>query len=149
MEINPFRVAEKVAVDAGYQYEKVSDQVWRFLFTGRHLTEIDVVTVWQGQLFVLGAVITTQPLALTQPDQAARMIEEILILNDRLDYVKVGINREQRIVVRADLSTRTLDAQELRQLIEQVAASADFVYGAIKSFLTEKAAVDLGAEQAA
>lgn len=135
MEINPFRVAEKIAIEAGYQYEKINDQVWRFLFTGRHLSEIDVVAVWQGQLFVLGAVITPNPLTPNSGSQVAQIMEQMLILNDRLDYVKIGFNREQRIAVRADLSTRTLDAQELRQLIDQVAASADFVYGAIKSFL--------------
>lgn len=131
MENNPFAVAQKVAADSGYQYEELDPQIWRFLFAGKHMPEIDVIAVWQGQLFILGAILTSRQFL----RESMQFMEQLLFLNNNLDRVKIGYNHENMLFVRVDLSVRNLDPQEFKDALDQVSAATDFVYGAIKPFL--------------
>ena len=64
------------------------------------------------------------------------MLQKLLRLNEDLDRVKIGIDQSGDVFVRIDLSVRTVDAQELKENIKQLAAATDEVFAAIKPFIT-------------
>lgn len=134
MSSDPFAIAQEVSEKTGYQYEKVSDNVWKFLFTGRHMPEIDVLAVWQGQLFIFGAIVASKQSF--NGDQ--KLSDELLLLNNNLDRVKIGFNQESMLFVRSDVSVRTLDFQEFKDNMDQVAAATDYIYGIVKQYFTSE-----------
>lgn len=129
---NPFEVAKEVATQYSYEYEEVNDTIWRFLFAGKHMAEIDVIAVWQGQLFILGAILVARQFL----RENGELMEQLLLLNNNLDRVKIGYNHENMLFVRTDLPLRTMDAAELKEALDQVSAATDYVYHSIKPFLT-------------
>ncbi|MFZ5806201.1 MAG: hypothetical protein ACOY3I_03195 [Verrucomicrobiota bacterium] len=134
MPPDPFAIAQEVSEKTGYQYEKISDHVWKFLFTGRHMLEIDVLAVWQGQLFIFGAIVVSQQML----NGDKKLSNELLLLNNNLDRVKIGFNQENMLFVRSDISVRTLDFQEFKDNMDQVAAATDYIYGLIKPYLVSE-----------
>lgn len=134
MDNDPFIIAQEISSKTGYQYEKLSDNVWKFLFTGRNMAEIDVLAVWQGPLFILGAIVTARH----HLSQDQKLLDELLLLNNNLDRVKVGFNQENMLFIRVDLSTRTIDFQEFKENIDQVAAATDYVYSVIQPYFANQ-----------
>ena len=132
---DPFALALQLSEQTGYQYEKVDDRVWKFLFTGKYLAEIDVLAIHQPPLFILGALIVPRQQLKDEP----KLADTLLLLNNNLDRVKIGFNQDDVLFVRIDLSVRIVDVQELKDNIDQVSAAADYVYGAIQPYLIEQA----------
>lgn len=58
----------------------------------------------------------------------------LLNANYDFDYVKVGIDNDGDLFVRADLPPDT-DAAHFKSIIEQVAAATDVLYGRIQPLL--------------
>jgi hypothetical protein len=127
----PFTIAEQVAKQAGYQYEQLNDRVWKFLFTGRHMKEIDVLAVWQGHLFILGVIMASRQYL----KESTPLLEHLLLLNNNLDRVKIGYNSEHMLFVRVDLSLRMMDAQEFKEALDQVSAAADYIFSIIQPYI--------------
>ena len=63
------------------------------------------------------------------------MMKKLLGLNEQLDRVKIGLDKEGDVFVRIDLSIRILDKQELKENLDQAAAAANDVFAALKPFL--------------
>ncbi|MFH1067406.1 MAG: hypothetical protein V1746_05860 [bacterium] len=129
MATEPFSIVEAVAKETGYHFRKINDRVCKFLFSGERFKAIDVLVVWQGSLLVLGSVLASK-----YTGENARLAHELLVLNNNLDRVKVGVNQEGMLFVRVDVSIRTLDQQEFKENLDQIAAAADYVFGIIQAY---------------
>lgn len=129
MATEPFSIVEAVAKETGYHFRKINDRTWKFLFSGERFKTIDVLVVWQGALLVLGVVLDPRYVG-----ESARLTQELLVLNNNLDRVKIGMNQEGMLFVRVDISVRTLDQREFKDNLDQIAAAADYIFGILQAY---------------
>ena len=66
---------------------------------------------------------------------SAEMFSTLLLQNDAMDRVKIGLDDEREVVVRIDLIIRLLDKREFTENLDQLAAASDQIYGIVKPHL--------------
>jgi len=108
---------------SGYNYSKVSDNVWVIPFNGKILKDFNVIITPQEGLAVIFVIVAQQKELKVTPE----LMRALLRMNADFDRVKVGIDKDGDLFVRVDASERVLDVEELKTNIEQVAAAADEV----------------------
>jgi hypothetical protein len=59
----------------------------------------------------------------------------LLRLNDLVDFVKIGIDKDGDLFVRHEIKTRVLNVQEFKEAVENVARVAQRVQGEVKPYL--------------
>jgi hypothetical protein len=114
-----------------YSYAKKTNNVWSIDFRGKSLSNFKVVISTGPDLVVMFVTVVPRKDIQVTPEA----MQKLLKLNNNLDRVKIGFDADEDISVRIDLSDRVLDLQELKTNVEQLAASADVVYGAMMPFL--------------
>jgi Putative bacterial sensory transduction regulator len=120
----------------GGPYTKASDTLWVVPFKGKALTDLEVfVTVSpENNLLLIGAIVAKkQNLKLSQP-----LFHRLLKYNHAVDYVKVGLDDDDDLFVRAELNAESIDFQSFKKVLDQVAAAADELYAQIKPDLSGK-----------
>lgn len=118
--------------ESGDSYTKAADNVWTIAFKGKALPEFNVIATTGQDMLVLMAIVAKKKTLKVTP----KMLQKLLRLNEDLDRVKIGIDQSGDVFVRVDLSVRTVDAQEFKENIEQLAAATDEVFAAMKPFIT-------------
>jgi hypothetical protein len=118
---------------SGYAYTKAADGVWAISFKGKSLPSFNVVASVQPEILVLFTIVVEKKELKLTPEAMQRLLK----LNSDLDRVKIGIDKEGDLFVRVDLSTRLLDAREMKENVEQVAAATDEVFAAMRPFIGE------------
>jgi hypothetical protein len=63
------------------------------------------------------------------------VLQTLLRSNHDMDFVKVGLDGDGDAFVRIEISSRLLDAQEFKKIMDQVTAATDAVYTRIKPYL--------------
>ncbi len=116
---------------SGYTVSKKSDSVWTVDYHGKQLGDFKVIIATESGLVVVFVIVAHQADILMDQDLAMAMLK----LNHNLDRVKVGIDDDGDAFVRADENVRVLDQAEFKDCVEQVAASADETYAAMKPYL--------------
>jgi hypothetical protein len=116
---------------SGYTYTKHSDTVWSINRRGNYLSEFKVVIGTGNDLMVTFVTVAKK----AQLKRSEDLLFMLLRLDHEFDYVKVGLDDDQDLFVRVDSSPRLLDLQEFKATVEQVAKSADEVYGKVRPFL--------------
>lgn len=111
-----------------YAFTKASEGVWMIPFEGKELANFNVVVTTQQDVLVFFVIVAEKKDFNATPDVLGRLLK----LNHDLDRVKIGIDGDGDAFTRVDLSIRRLDVEELKVNVEQVAAAADVVFGAIK-----------------
>jgi hypothetical protein len=117
--------------EAGYSYAKAADSVWTVDFHGKALPEFKLIATTNQDLVILFVIVAEKKDIKLTPEAMLKLLR----LNDNLDRVKIGIDKEGDLFVRVDLSARALDGKEFKQNLDQVAAAADEVFAAIKPFI--------------
>ena len=116
---------------SGYNFTAKTDTVWTVDYHGKALGSFKVILATQNGLLVTFVIVAHHDDILMDQDLAMTMLK----LNHNLDRVKVGIDDDGDAFVRADENVRVLDQTEFKDCIEQVAASADETYAAMKPYL--------------
>ncbi|HVF92066.1 MAG TPA: YbjN domain-containing protein [Blastocatellia bacterium] len=114
--------------ESGYAYTKAADSVWAVAFEGKSLPKFNVVASTQQDVLVLFTIVAEKKNLRLTPESMQRLLQ----MNGDLDRVKIGIDKDGDLFVRIDLSIRVLDARELKENIEQVAAATDLVFSAMR-----------------
>jgi hypothetical protein len=114
-----------------YSYSRKTSNVWTIDFRGKSFPNFKVVISTGTDLVVMFVTVVSKKDLQVTPEA----MQTLLKLNNNLDRVKIGFDSDDDISVRIDLSDRVLDLQELKTNVEQLAASADVVYGAMVPFL--------------
>lgn len=130
----PPAILARLLDQAGYPYTKVKENIWAIPFEGKKLPQFNLGATTQQDVAVLFVVVAEKADFRLSPELMLKLLQ----LNAALDRVKVFVDDDGDASVRVDLSVRRLDVEELKVNIEQVAASADKVYEAIKPFQTGK-----------
>lgn len=129
---SPPALIARLLDQSGYSFTKAADGVWTIAFRGKALPQFNVVATTQQDIVVLFVIVAGKKELSATPEVMAKLLK----LNGDLDRVKVGIDGDGDTFVRVDLSARVVDLQEFKANVEQVAAAADEVYGAIKPHIT-------------
>ncbi len=116
---------------SGYNFTAKTDSVWTVDYHGKALGDFKVILATESGLLVTFVIVAHHGDILMDQDLALTMLK----LNHSLDRVKVGIDDDGDAFVRADENVRVLDQTEFKDCIEQVAASADETYAAMKPYL--------------
>jgi hypothetical protein len=118
---------------SGYNYTKAADNVWVVNYKDSTLGEIHVLVTSAEGLVIMGVVIAQKAKMNVTPE----MMHRLLKLTHELDQVKIGLDSDDDLFVRAEVNARIFDLIEFKADVHQVAAASARVYAAIKPFLTE------------
>lgn len=118
--------------ETGFPYKKVQDGIWAIPFEGKTAPDFHMLITGQKDLIVVFVILAEKKSLKVTPD----MTQAMLKLNDYLDRVKVFIDDDGDAMVRADLSLRILDKQELKLNIDQVAHAVEEAHKALRQFIT-------------
>ena len=116
---------------SGYKFTKVADNVWTVPFNGKSLGEFPLLVTSVQDLIIVGVVVAKKDSMRLSPE----MLQKLLRMANDLDRVKIGIDDDGDLFLRVEVSARLFDAEELKVNFEQVAAAANDLHAAIKSFL--------------
>jgi hypothetical protein len=115
------------------EHTKVTNGVWSLAFKGKSLGTFNIflATVQGSDIIVIGTVIAEKENVRFDQD----LLYKLLKYNHVADYVKVGIDEQGDLFLRAEVSGRLIDQQEFLSVLEQVAAAADQLHGQIRTSL--------------
>jgi len=117
----------------GGSYTKVSDTLWTVPYEGKSLKNYDVFvsTVPNTDLVVFGVSLAAKKNLKPSEDFYLKLLN----YNNDVDTVKVVIDEDGDLLVRADVNGRTMDFQEFKDIVEQVAAATDELHSQIRASL--------------
>lgn len=127
---------ETLLKESGYKsLTRVNDAVWTLDFNGKRLAKFRII-VTLSEKEASGIIVAfANPVSKGQlPKNNVKLSTMLLNANYDFDYVKVGIDNDGDLFVRADLPPDT-DAAHFKSIIEQVAAATDVLYGRIQPLL--------------
>lgn len=116
---------------SAYHYTRLTPKIWSIDFTGKALPKFKVLVVGD-ELTVIFVILAKQG----EYKMSMDLAKKLLAFNSSMDRVKVGINDTGDLFVRVDVTARTMDEQDFKANVEQVAAASDEVYGGIQQFLS-------------
>jgi hypothetical protein len=117
---------------SGYKYTKVSDGVWEITFAGKNTGDFPVRLALAGNIVLaITKLADRKELSLD-----AAFLVKLLECNDQFDFVKLSLSKDM-LYLRMETSTRLLDGQELKHVLEQVSAATDEIYPQIKQYLPQ------------
>lgn len=111
-----------------------SPSVWVIHFPGNHLRDIkEIVTVGGGAdvSLVVFVTVTEKRRMPINTDFMRTLLEQ----DHKLDRVKVAYDADGDLEVRIDASLRVTDAEEFRDIVDQVKNASDTIYGLIAAQL--------------
>lgn len=114
-------------------YTKVSDALWTIPYKGKSFDDFNVslATVPETELFVMFVIVAEKKNLRISQD----LLYKLLRYNLSADQVKVGVDDDGNLMVRADVNGRTMDLKEFNDTLDQVAGATDEVYEQIKGSL--------------
>ena len=118
---------------SAYSYRSTGDTTWTISRTGSNLGSYRIIVAAGTDYLILGVVVAEK--------RKMRMSQELLFkllrLNDTAaDFVKIGLDADEDLFVRAELRVRNLDVEDFKASTESVASVSDRVYGEIRTFLS-------------
>jgi hypothetical protein len=119
---------------SGYKYTKVSDGVWEITFAGKNTGDFPVRLALAGNIILAIAKLADRKELKLEPPFLTKLLE----CNDQFDFVKLALSKDM-LYLRMETSTRLLDSQELKHVLEQVSAATDEIFPQIKAFLPQAA----------
>jgi hypothetical protein len=119
------RKIETLLKKTSYQLEKLDSNIWTIPFKGNNKEELKVVITESEGLTIFFCIVREKGSETIPADKRL----EVLKYNMDFDRVKIGIDDDDNLMVRIDISTRITDQKELEINIEQIAAAADELYG--------------------
>jgi hypothetical protein len=128
--------AQSMGMDAmlkqtGYTYTTHNDTTWSIDLTRKNLGKVKVI-LSTGSDILVTFVIVAKKAAIQKTPQ---MMETLLTANHDYDYTKIGLDKDGDMFVRVDMPLRTIDATELKSIIDQVANASDEVYAKVARWI--------------
>jgi hypothetical protein len=128
--------AQSMGMDAmlkqtGYGYTTHNATTWSIDLTRKNLGEVKVI-LSTGSDILVTFVIVAKKAAIRKTPQ---MMEALLTANHDYDYTKIGLDKDGDMFVRVDMPLRTVDATELKSIVDQVANASDEVYAKVARWI--------------
>ncbi|WP_416437650.1 hypothetical protein [Phnomibacter sp. MR] len=112
----------------GYEFTKTDGGIFITKVEGKHNKEIYIIaTETEGMIVLFSVVKEKAGLSIS-----TAQFKQLLKLSLDLDRIKVGLDDEdETLMVRADFSSRTIDAEELTEGLDQIGVASDEAFGII------------------
>lgn len=81
-----------------------------------------------GEMGVIGTVLQSKANLTLSPNLLLKLMQ----LNNELDFMKVGIDRDGDLFVRAEIHMSTLTAEEFMETVKDVALASNQIYALLK-----------------
>ena len=131
---SPAAKLEELVKKSGYTSTKINDNLWTIDFTGKQLPRFKVILSAGNKEQDGILVIFSTPAEKSRLPATPNFFSLLLKANHDFDYVKVGIDGDGDVFVRADIPDAA-DGGYFKNIVEQVAAATDQLYGRIKPML--------------
>src|SRR5215471_11839196 len=118
---------------AGYAYKKVDDNIWAVTFKGTFLTEMNVFITSAGNLVIIGTVVAPKKSMKLNSEAMSKLLR---LVHD-IDRVKIGFDKDEDLFLRAEVSSKCLEVDEFKSILEQVFKGVERAYDAIKPYLVK------------
>jgi len=134
--VSQFAWAQNVGMDAllkqtGYPYNTHNPTTWSIDLTRKNLGKVRVI-LSTGSDILVTFVIVAKKAAIQKTPQ---MMDALLTANHDYDYTKVGLDKDGDMFVRVDMPLRTVDASELKSIVDQVANASDEIYAKVARWI--------------
>jgi hypothetical protein len=115
---------EQMLKETGYKFTTHNANTWSIDFERTKLGKFKVILSTGNDIVVTFAILAKK----ANINKTTKMMETLLGANHEYDYVKVGLDKDGDMFVRIDTQIRTIDAKELKEVINQVANASEEVY---------------------
>ena len=128
--------AQSVGMDAmlkqtGYGYTTHNATTWSIDLTKKNLGKTKVILSTGSEILVTFVIVAKKAAIQKTP----QMMEALLSANHDYDYTKIGLDKDGDMFVRIDMPLRSVDATELKSVIDQVANASDEVYAKVARWI--------------
>ena len=124
---------EQLIKKTGFPYKKHNASVWSTEFDRKNLGKFRVIlSVGDYDAPLVAFVIVAKNAAI---NKTSAMMEKVAFANYEYDYVKIGLDKDGDLFVRADSNARKIDVEQLKMTINQVANSSDAFFGQVSDFI--------------
>ena len=93
----------------------------------------EIISQRTDTTLTMGAVVAPKNAMKVTPEMMFKLLR---IVHD-IDRVKIGLDDDEDLFLRAEVSARCFDVEDFKSNMEQVSAGADKVHAAIKSYLSK------------
>jgi len=125
----------------GYNYTTHNATTWSIDLNRKHLGKVKVI-LSTGSDILVTFVIVAKKAAIQKTPQ---MMDALLTANHDYDYAKIGLDKDGDMFVRIDMPLHSVDPNELKQIIDQVANASDEVYAKVTRWVGQRNSVNTGA----
>lgn len=124
--------AQSVGMDAmlkqtGYAYTTHNPTTWSIDLSRKNLGKTKVILSTGSDILVTFVIVAKK----ANIQKTPQLMEALLTANHDYDYTKIGLDKDGDMFVRIDMPLRLVDADELKQIIDQVANASDEVYAKV------------------
>ncbi|HML13252.1 MAG TPA: YbjN domain-containing protein [Xanthobacteraceae bacterium] len=128
--------AQSMGMDAmlkqtGYAYTTHNATTWSIELNKKNLGKLRVIMSTGSDILVTFVIVAKQAAIQKTP----QMMEALLTANHDYDYTKIGLDKDGDMFVRVDMPLRLVDADELKQIIDQVANASDELYAKVARWI--------------
>ena len=128
--------AQSVGMDAmlkqtGYTYTTHNATTWSIDLNRKNLGKLKVILSTGSDILVTFVIVAKK----AKIQKTPQLMEKLLNANHDYDYTKIGFDGDGDMFVRVDMPLRTIDATELKSIIDQVANASDEVYAKVATWI--------------
>jgi hypothetical protein len=128
--------AQSIGMDAmlkqtGYAYNTHNPTTWSIDLTRKNLGKVRVILSTGTDILVTFVIVAKK----AQIQKTPQLMDKLLTANHDYDYTKIGLDKDGDMFVRIDMPLRTIDATELKSIIDQVANASDEVYVKVATWI--------------
>ena len=129
-------LAQSMGMDAmlkqtGYAYTTHNPTTWSIDLTRKNLGKVKVILSTGSDILVTFVILAKK----AQIQKTPPLMDALLTANHDYDYTKIGLDKDGDMFVRIDMPLRTVDAAELKSIIDQVANASDEVYVKVATWI--------------
>ena len=124
----------------GYAYKTHNPTTWSIDLNRKNLGKVRVILSSGSDILVTFVIVAKK----AQIDKTPAMMDQLLTANHDYDYTKIGLDKDGDMFVRVDMPLRTIDAAELKSIIDQVANASDEVYAKVGRWVGQRSSSAAG-----
>src|SRR5215471_3935249 len=129
-------LAQSMGMDAmlkqtGYPYTTHNPTTWSIDLTRKNLGKVRVIMSTGSDILVTFVIVAKK----AKIQKTPQLMDALLTANHDYDYTKIGLDKDGDMFVRVDMPLRTVDATELKSIIDQVANASDEIYVKVATWI--------------
>src|SRR5438132_6232027 len=131
--------AQSMGMDAmlkqtGYGYTTHNATTWSIDLTRKNLGKVKVILSTGSDILVIFVIVAKKAAIQKTP----QMMEALLTANHDYDYTKIGLDKDGDMFVRVDMPLQSVDANDLKQIVDHMANASDEVYAKVARWVGQR-----------